>query len=59
MAERLYGIREVKARTTLSRTEIYRRIREGTFPRQIKIGRRRVAWREQDIDIWIAALVAS
>ena len=58
MAERLLSIREVAERTTLSKNEIYRRIREGVFPRQIQLGVRRVAWRERDIDIWIAALVA-
>lgn len=58
MAERLLGIREVKTRTTLSKTEVYRRIKEGVFPRQFKLGPRRVAWREKDIDIWIAAVVA-
>ncbi len=52
MAERLLGIRTVVERTTLSRTEIYRRIREGTFPRQIKLGPRRVAWKERDVDFW-------
>ena len=52
MAERFLGIRTVVERTTLSRTEIYRRIREGTFPRQIKLGARRVAWKEQDVDFW-------
>lgn len=55
MGDRLYAIRAVVERTTLSRTEIYRRIREGTFPRQIKLGPRRVAWRERDVDEWVAA----
>ncbi len=53
MAEHFLSIRTVVARTTLSRTEIYRRIREGTFPRQIKLGPRRVAWHERDVDFWI------
>ncbi len=55
MAERLLGIRTVVERTTLSRTEIYRRIRDEDFPRQIKLGARRVAWKERDIDFWIQA----
>ena len=52
MAERLLGIRTVVARTTLSRTEIYRRIKLGTFPRQLKLGPRRVAWSERSVDFW-------
>ena len=55
MAERLLGIRTVVERTTLSRTEIYRRIRDEDFPRQIKLGARRVAWKERDVDFWIQA----
>lgn len=41
--------------TGLSRTSIYRAIREGQFPRQHPIGRRAVAWRSDDIERWIAA----
>jgi len=55
MAERFLSIRTVVERTTLSRTEIYRRIRDEDFPRQIKLGARRVAWKERDIDFWIQA----
>ena len=56
MGQRLLSIREVAERTTLSKNEIYRRIRENKFPHQIRLGIRRVAWREKDIDFWIAAL---
>lgn len=55
MAERFLSIRQVVERTTLSRTEIYRRIRDDDFPRQVKLGPRRVAWREKVIDAWITA----
>ena len=56
MSERVLNIRTVVERTTLSRTEIYRRIKMGTFPVQIKLGPRRVAWKERDVDAWLAAL---
>ena len=55
MSERVLNIRTVVERTTLSRTEIYRRIRDEDFPPQIKLGPRRVAWRERDVDAWLAA----
>jgi len=32
---------------------IYRLIREGQFPRPVKLGQRAVAWRESDISDWI------
>ena len=39
--------------TGLSRSSIYAMMSEGTFPKQIKIGRRAVAWRHEDIENWI------
>lgn len=44
---------EVKNRTGLSRTEIYRRMDDGTFPKAIPLGKRSVAWRSDEIDAWI------
>lgn len=39
--------------TSLSRSAIYQRIKEGQFPAQIKIGRRSVAWSESRVQNWI------
>ena len=58
MTERLLQIDEVKARVALSKTELYRRIKEGRFPRQVRLSARRVAWVESEIDAWILAAVA-
>lgn len=52
--DNLLRLRDVIARTTLSRTTIYRRIGEGTFPTNIHISDGLVAWYESDIDAWIA-----
>lgn len=43
----------VEKLTGLSRSSIYAMMSEGTFPKQIKIGRRAVAWRQKDIENWI------
>ncbi|CAN7344899.1 AlpA family phage regulatory protein [Bradyrhizobium sp. LjRoot220] len=32
---------------------IYRKMREGTFPRSVKLGARAIAWREADIAAWV------
>lgn len=48
----------VKHRTGLSRSSIYKRVREGTFPRPVSLGGRAVAWLEQEVASWIAARVA-
>jgi prophage regulatory protein len=38
----------------LSRSTIYRKIAEGTFPAQLKISTNGAGWRESDINRWIA-----
>jgi len=52
--DNLLRLADVKARTKLSRTTIYRRIAEGTFPPAVRISTRMVAWYESDIDAWVA-----
>lgn len=49
----------VKARTGMSRSEIYRRIAIGDFPRPIKLGTRASAWSAAEIDAWIADRIAA
>lgn len=44
----------VKERTSLSTSEIYRRISAGMFPAQIRIGAKAVVWLEHEIDEWMA-----
>jgi prophage regulatory protein len=39
--------------TGLSRSSIYAMMSEGTFPKNYKIGRRAVAWLEDDIHQWM------
>ena len=43
----------VKARVGLSRSTIYARIAQGTFPKPISLGERAVGWLESDIIFWI------
>ena len=50
---------EVKKDTGLSRSAIYQRIAEGTFPKQINLGGRAVAWLESDIQNWIEQRLAA
>jgi prophage regulatory protein len=39
--------------TGISRTSIYNRIEEGTFPKQINLGERSVGWVKSEIIEWI------
>jgi prophage regulatory protein len=57
-APTLERLPQVKARTGLSRSEIYRRIAMGDFPRPIKLGERASAWHSGEIDAWIAQRIA-
>jgi len=57
--DRLLRLPQVKAATGLSKSTIYSRIAEGTFPKQIPIGPRLVVWVESDIQNWIAEQVAA
>lgn len=52
--ERIIRFDTVRARTGLSRSTIYRKIAEGTFPAQLKISTNGAGWHESDINRWIA-----
>ena len=45
--------REVERRTGLSRSTIYRKMRDGTFPVPLKVSERAVRWRERDIRAYV------
>lgn len=52
--DRIVRLKTVLARTGLSRSTIYRKIAEGTFPAQIRISSNGAGWRESDINRWVA-----
>lgn len=50
----------VEARTGLSRSTIYLRMAQGTFPRSISLGGlRAVGWLESEIDAWLHEQIAA
>ncbi|MDR7033118.1 AlpA family phage regulatory protein [Mesorhizobium sp. BE184] len=51
--DRIIRSRTVLARTGLSRSTMYRKIAEGTFPAQIKISINGAGWRESDVNRWV------
>lgn len=55
----LLRLPEVKRRTGISRSLIYRLIQEETFPRNIPLGGRTVAWSSIDVDLWINERIAA
>jgi prophage regulatory protein len=52
MSDRYLRRGEVELSTGLSRSTIYRRIQERTFPRPFNLGGSCVRWREQDLVQW-------
>ncbi|MXO65364.1 helix-turn-helix transcriptional regulator [Altericroceibacterium endophyticum] len=52
--DRIIRLKTVLDRTGLSRSTLYRKIDEGSFPRQIPISARGTGWRESAVERWIA-----
>ena len=50
---RMLRLPEVVNRTALSRSQIYRLIELGTFPRQVSLGERAAGWVEEEVDSWL------
>ena len=53
----LLRLPSVKTQTGLSKSEIYRRIKLGTFPAPLKLGARAVAWSSTSIENWTRSLI--
>lgn len=57
--EALLRRRTVEEVTTLSKSEMYRRIKAKRFPAPLKIGTRAARWRASDIARWLSEQVAA
>jgi prophage regulatory protein len=51
--DRILRLPAVLRRTGLSRSTLYRKVNEGSFPRQIPISARCAGWRESHINEWM------
>lgn len=51
--DRILRIGTVLDRTGLTRSTLYRKIAQGSFPRQIQISARCAGWRESAVKAWI------
>jgi prophage regulatory protein len=59
MAKILLRRRQVQERVNLSRSELYRLMGVGRFPRSIPLGDRAIAWDADEIEAWIRARIAA
>jgi len=57
-SHRLIKLAKVKDYTSLSTSEIYRRIAAGRFPAQVTLGPKSVAWVEAEVLSWLDSLTA-
>jgi len=51
--DRIIRIRTVLQRTGLSRSTLYRKIAEGSFPKQVQISINGAGWHESAVNRWI------
>ena len=57
-APRILRIRDVLARTGVSRSSLYRFIDDGSFPRPVALGAKATGWVEAEISQWIESRIA-
>ena len=53
--DEFWSFKAVVARTGLSRSSIYSYVAQGLFPRQRRLGPRRVGWLASEVRAWIAS----
>lgn len=51
--DRILRLPAVLARTGLSRSTLYRKIQDGTFPKQVRLSTRCAGWRESAVGEWM------
>lgn len=56
MNDRIYRKPQVCELTGLAASTIYEKVREGTFPKPVKLGPRASGWKASDIEKFIAGL---
>ena len=52
MSDRLMRLKEVLEMSSISRSELYRQVAEGRFPRPVKVGLRAVRWWQSEVEAW-------
>ncbi|WP_270687981.1 helix-turn-helix transcriptional regulator [Aeromonas sp. D3] len=51
--------KQVEEITSLSRSTIYAMIAKGSFPKPVRLGPQRVAWRQMDVVSWLESCSAN
>ena len=56
MTDMILRLPDVKSCTGLSRSTIYLRVAQGTFPAPLSLGARAVGWKSSEVLAWLEAL---
>jgi prophage regulatory protein len=56
-ASQLWRLPRVIAETGLSRSEIYRRVKQGVFVAPVRLGARAVAWDSSAVQAWVKSVI--
>jgi prophage regulatory protein len=59
LPNRFLRLRQVLAIVGLSKSAVYARIKEGSFPKSISLGGTSVAWIEAEVNNWMNARIAA
>ncbi|MBU1691811.1 MAG: AlpA family transcriptional regulator [Gammaproteobacteria bacterium] len=59
MSQTIIRLPAVKARTGLSRSTLYLKIQQGTFPKNISLGERSTGWLENEVQEWIESRITA
>ena len=52
MIDRLIRREEVQEMCGISRSELYRQVADGRFPRPVRVGLRAVRWWQSEVEAW-------
>ena len=52
--ERMLRLRSVVSMTGLSKSTLYRLIKQGRFPQPLRLTQRAVRWRREEVDEWLS-----
>ena len=55
---RVVGVTELAKRLGVSRSTLHRMVKDGNIPEPMKLGTRRIGWRDATIDEWLRSLEA-
>lgn len=57
MSQEIIRRKQLETRVGLACSTIYAMMARGDFPRPIKIGRRAVGWRSEDVERWLKSRI--